>query len=130
MRISSSVLPNAPWEESALQADLMAFDTRVNDRRLVVGIVVCEMDTPTLEERQLNPTSLGILGRIFMRRSFNYPGSPSGKNVVGMVESVEHAVQEVKELLRNTPDHSGLMLLCKNRRVYEAAFPSCVSIFS
>ena len=62
-----------------------------------------------------------------MHRKFNYPDSPSGKNVVGMVGSVEPAVQEVKDLLRNTPDHSGLMLLCKNRRVYEAAFPAlCV----
>ena len=120
MRISSSFLPLAPWEKSGRQANLMVFDTRVNTKRLIVGIVVCDLVTTALEERQFDPIDLDILGCIFMHRSFNYPNSRSGKNVVGAMASIENAQKEVQQLLSSTPDHSGLMLLCKNEGVCKA----------
>lgn len=122
MKVISSLLPAKPEEVSGGRpAVLMAFDTLVDEKRLVVGITVGRLDGPQLTDVRVSPIGQLIIDRCGEHMDLNYP---DGVVVVAGVAQVGSAKQRVRKVLSDAPDQAFLLLVCADDKVYDAAFPA------
>lgn len=122
MRIVSTFF--AP-EEAALTGNrptvMMAFDTLVDQKRLVVGITVGLAQGKNLSDVVASEAGQLIIERCGRHMQRNYP---QGAALVAGVASVSGAKERVRKVLANAPEYSFVLLLCANGKVYDAAFPA------
>lgn len=129
MKIISTFLHPVDWEEHGCEAPLMAFDTLINDKSVVVGIIVGSMIGPTLEDAHVSAPDLQVVRRVIEHHQFIHP--KAAPIIVAPMKDVDVAKTGLLELLRHAPHQSALVLLCANEMVYEAALPLlCVNFQS
>lgn len=129
MRIVSTLLPAAPEElMQGRQTVLMALDTLVGDKSLVVGITVGRLSGPALEDLALSEPGRLIVERCRRHQQLNYP---DGAVVVAGVAQAASAKQRVCQVLAKAPPQAFVLLVCASGQVYDAAFPAlCVDLQS
>ena len=129
MRIFSTLLPAAPEElMEGRQTVLMALDTLVGDKSLVVGITVGRLNGPTLEDVALSEPGRLIVDRCGRHMQLNYP---QGAAVIAGVAQAAGAKQRVCQVLAKAPPQAFVLLVCADSKVYDAAFPAlCVDLQS
>lgn len=122
MRIISTHLPAAPEELlEGRQTILMAFDTFVDEKSLVVGITVGHMSGPALSDVTLSEPGRLIVERCSRHMQRNYP---QGTVVVAGVAQVGGAKERVRQVLAKAPPQAFVLLICASGQVYDAAFPA------
>lgn len=122
MRIISTPLPAAAEELlEGRQTILMALDTLVDDKSLVVGITVGRLDGPALEDVALSEPGRLIVQRCRRHMQLNYPQAPV---VVAGVAQVAGAKERVRQTLAKAPPQAFVLLVCADGKVYDAAFPA------
>lgn len=120
MRIHSSFLPAAPEEAVGNRpAVLMAFDTLVDQKALVVGLAEGIVSGPDISNVGLSPVGTLVLNRCSAHHLINHP---KGTVVLAGVASVGGAKQRVRQVLAQAPEGALVMLVCTNGKVYDAAF--------
>lgn len=120
MRIISTFLPAVFDAEFGKKTILMAFDTLIDDKSVVIGITVGRLDGPTLDDVMVGAIGQKIITRLAGHHKLNYP--QTSPVVIAGVQSVSNAVHRVRNVLRNVPDKSVLLFVCSNDKVYDAAF--------
>lgn len=122
MRIISTPLPAEP---SALAeggpAIVMALDTLVEQKSLVVGLTEGVMQGPQLSDLRLSPVGKLVVDRCRRHLQLNYS---QGAVVIAGVAQVAGAKQRVRDVLAKAPPHAFVLLLCANGKVYDAAYAS------
>lgn len=122
MRIISTPLPAAP---SALlngrSAIVMALDTLVDEKPLVVGLAIGTTNGPDLANVRTTAVGNVIVERCSRHMELNYP---DGAVVIAGVAQVAGAVERVRQVLTKAPPESFVLLLCANDKVYDAAYPT------
>jgi hypothetical protein len=120
MRIHSSFLPAAPEEVVGNQPTvLMAFDTLVDNKGLVVGLTEGVVAGPDISGVRLTQIGSLVLARCMARHEINHP---DGTVVLAGVASVGGAKERVRKVLAQAPEHAFVLLVCANGKVYDAAF--------
>lgn len=120
MRIISTFLPPAAEEiTQGAQALLMAFDTLVDDKNLVVGITVGSMRGTALDDVRVSAVGQAIINRCASHHRANYPGA---QVVVAGVAQVAGAKERVRKVLADAPPKAFVLLLAADGNVYDAAF--------
>lgn len=120
MRIISTFLPAAPEEALGNRpAILMAFDTLVDQKSLVVGLAEGVVSGPDIAQASLSATGNLVAQRCAAHKAINHPDGPI---VLAGVTSVSRAKQRVRQVLAQAPEHAFVLLLCANGKVYDAAF--------
>lgn len=120
MRIISTFLPAAADDlAQGAQAILMAFDTLVDDKNLVVGITVGSIEGPGLESVRVSPIGQSVINRCASHHRRNYP---HGTVVVAGIANVAGAKERVRNVLAKAPPQALVLLLAANDKVYDAAF--------
>lgn len=120
MRIISTFLPPGAEEiTNGAQALLMAFDTLVDNKNLVVGITVGSMDGTSLESVRVSAVGQAVLNRCAAHHRINYP---DGVVIVAGVASVAGAKERVRKVLAKAAPQAFVLLLAANDKVYDAAF--------
>ena len=120
MRIYSTPLPpSADDLVNGLPSVVMAFDTLVDEKRVVVGLAIGQVQGPDLASLELSNVGFMVLDRCVAHFRRNYPDAPA---LVFGVTQVANAVKRVRQLLANAPDQSLVMLLCADHKVYDAAY--------
>ena len=120
MKINSTLLPPADWEEPGGLSPLTAFEVRIDNKSLAVGIVVGKMIGPSMEDANVSPLAMEVVRRIIDYHQRNH--APDAPFVVAELTGTLAAVKRVREVFRHAPHRSALMLICANERVYKAAF--------
>ena len=120
-RIISTFLPPAPGKNGEPAALLMAFDTLVNEKSVVVGITVGKVEGANLEGVRVSTVGQAIIDRVAGHANTNYP---DGAVVIAGVAQVGGAKERVRKVLAQAPEHSCVFLICANDKVYDAAFPA------
>lgn len=122
MKIVSTVLP-AAFEELTgnWSTVVMAFDTLVDKKSLVVGITVGPVDGPNVSDIRWSPVGQAVLQRASTHHLLNYPDGPV---VLAGVASVSGAKERVRKVLTDAPPNALVLLLCANNKVYDSAFPA------
>lgn len=122
MKIISSLLPAAPEElTGGRPAVVMALDTLVDQKRVVVGITVGRVDGPHLSDVRVSAVGQTIIERCAAHMNLNYP---QGIVVVAGVAQVAGAKERVRKVLSEAPDQAFVLLVCASDKVYDAAFPA------
>jgi hypothetical protein len=124
MRIVSTFLPGQPDKDlvdGPNKVVLMAFDTLVGEKSLVVGITVGKI-TRDAKDAELSQVGVRVMHRVMDHHALNYP--QSAPVIFAGVASVSNAVQRVRNVLANAPHQAALMLVCADDKVYDAAFPA------
>lgn len=122
MRIISSLLPAAPEElTGGRPAIVMALDTLVGQKRMVVGITVGRMDGPDIHDVKVSAVGHTIIERCSAHMNLNYP---QGVVIVAGVAQVAGAKERVRKVLSDAPDQAFVLLVCASDKVYDAAFPA------
>jgi hypothetical protein len=120
MRILSTFLPATPQEALADRPTiLMAFDTLVNQKSLVVGLTEGVVTGPDLAHAQISGTGQLVLQRCAAHHRLNYP---QGAVVLAGVASVSGAKERVRKVLAKAPEQAFVLLVCASGKVYDAAF--------
>lgn len=129
MRIISTLLPAESDDLAGGHPSVvMAFDTLVDEKRLVVGITVGSVNGPNLDEVRVSSLGNVVIRRCAAHMNRNYP---AGVVVVAGVAQIAGAKERVRHVLAKTPDQAFLLLVCTNDKVYDAAFPAlCVDFQS
>ena len=125
MRVISTFLPAAP--EEALehrQTILLALDTLVDQKSLVVGLTVGRVAGHTLEDVTVSQPGALVIQRCVRHMDLNYP---QGAVMVAGIAQVSHAPQRVRQVLTQAAPGSLVLLVCANAKVYDAVFP-CLGI--
>lgn len=122
MPIISTFLPaEAEPAFEGRPAIVMAFDTLVDQKSLVVGITQGVMEGPNLEGVRVSPTGQAIIDRCGRHMARNYPQAPV---IVAGVAQVAGAKERVRQVLAKAPPQAFVLLVCANGKVYDAAFPA------
>lgn len=120
MRIISSLLPAEPSDLMEGRATIvMALDTLVGEKSVVVGITVGGMDGPDINSVRVSAVGQAIIDRGSRHMQRNYP---QGSVVVAGVAQVAGAKQRVRQVLAGAPPQSFVLLLCADNKVCDAAF--------
>jgi len=120
MRIISTPLPAEPSALSGGQPTiLMALDTLVDEKSLVVGLTEGAMNGPQLSDVRVSAVGQAIIERCRRHLELNYP---QGAVVIAGVAQVAGAKQRVRDVLAKAPPHAFVLLLCANGKVYDAAY--------
>lgn len=121
MRIISTLLPaeETPELVEGRQAVLMAFDTLVDEKSLVVGITVGKLDGPNIDDVRVSAIGQHIINRCARHHQTNYP---DGTVVVAGVASVSGAKQRTRDVLAKAPPDSFVLLVAADGKTYDAAF--------
>lgn len=120
MRILSTFLPAAPEEAVGNSpAVLMAFDTLVDEKSVVVGLAEGVVAGPDIADARLSSIGQLVLNRCAAHHRLNYP---QGTVVLAGVASVAGAKERVRKVLAKAPDKAFVLLLCAGPKVYDAAF--------
>ncbi|MGS0742844.1 hypothetical protein ACVBEF_13560 [Glaciimonas sp. GG7] len=129
MRVISTFLPTADWEEPENQVPLMAFDTLIDDKNVVVGLIVGKTIGPMVGKAYVTLRGLKIIRRVIEQQQLVH--ATAMPPVFAQMEDVDIARDQVRELLREAPHQSALVLVCGNDEIYEAVFPAlCVNFQS
>lgn len=122
MKIISTFLPASV---EALTDDrptvMMAFDTLMGQKSYVVGITVGSMQGVDLSAVRVSPVGQAIIARCSAHMAANYP---NGTVVLAGVAKVPGAKERVRQVLTKAPEHSFVLFVCANDKVYDAAFPA------
>ena len=120
MRILSTFLP-AALEEAVgdSPAVLMAFDTLVDQKAVVVGLTEGVVAGPDIADARISAVGQMVLKRCALHHRLNYP---QGAVVLAGVASVSSAKERVRKVLAQAPEHSFVLLVCASGKVYDAAF--------
>lgn len=122
MKILSTPLPaEAADMAGGRPAIVMALDTLVDEKSLVVGLTVGAMQGPDLAHVRVSPLGQVIIDRCGRHQQLNYPNAPA---VVAGVAQVGSAVQRVRQVLAKAPPSAFVLLLCADDKVYDAAYPA------
>lgn len=122
MRVISTPLPSAAeYSMQDSQTVLMAFDTLVDDKTLVVGITVGALNGPALDDVAVSEPGRLIVQRCRRHMQLNYPQAPV---VVAGVAQVASAKKRVRDVLAKAPPRAFVLLVCASGKVYDAAFPA------
>lgn len=120
MRILSTFLPAAPEESVGNRpAILMAFDTLVDQKAVVVGLTEGVVKGPDVADARISTVGQLVLARCAAHHRLNYP---EGTVVLAGVASVGGAKERVRKVLAQAPEHAFVLLVCSNGKVYDAAF--------
>ena len=119
MKIKSTFLPPADGEELGGLASLTAFEARIDNKSLVVGIAIGTLTGPSKDEAQVNSLAMEVVNRVIDYHQRNH--AQDAPFVVVELTGTLVAVKRVREVFRHAPHRSSLMLMCANERVYEAA---------
>lgn len=122
MRIISTPLPSYHSElvDNRL-AIVMAFDTLVEEKPLVVGFAVGSIHGPKLTDVRLSRVGELVVERCCRHMELNYPHAPT---VIAGVAQVAGAKERVRQVLAKAPPQAFVLLLCANDKVYDAAYPA------
>lgn len=122
MRVISTLLPA---EISPLAAGrstvVMAFDTLVDDKSLVVGFTVGRVQGPDLAGVRVSALGQEVINRASAHHRRNYP---DGVVLVAGVAQIANAKQRVRQVLAKAPPQALVLLLCADDKVYDAAYPA------
>jgi hypothetical protein len=121
LRILSSFLPPQPVEGLAPKTLVMVFDTLVQQKRVVVGITVGKVQGPDLASVRVSAIGQNIINALASHMRLNYP---QGAVIVAGVAQVPGAKERVRKVLAQAPEGSGVLLVCADNKVYDAAFPA------
>jgi len=121
LQISSTFLPPQKIESIEQPAVLMLFDTLVNQKRVVVGITVGKVQGADLDSVRVSAIGQNIITALASHMRLNYP---QGAVVVAGVAQVPSAKERVRKVLAQAPEGSGVLLVCADNKVYDAAFPA------
>ncbi len=129
MKIISTLLPA---EASSLvdgrAAVVMALDTLVDQKPLIVGFTVGAMQGPQLTDVRLSDVGHHIVERCVRHQKLNYT---DGAVLIAGVASVGNAIQRVRQVLAHAPPKTFVLLVCANDKVYDAAYPAlCIDLKS
>ena len=120
LKIISTFLPAAPEEAFGNSSTiLMAFDTLVDEKAVVVGLTEGIVQGPDVADTLLSPAGQLVLKRCAAHRALN---QPEGAVVLAGVASVGGAKERVRQVLAKAPEHAFVLLVCANGKVYDAAF--------
>ncbi|MCV2423386.1 hypothetical protein LNV47_22620 [Paucibacter sp. DJ4R-1] len=120
MRVISSFLPSSP--SSLVEggpAVVMAFDTLVDEKSVVVGITVGRVNGPQLTDLRVSAVGQQVIDRCAAHHQLNYP---QGVVVVAGVAQVASAKQRTRDVLAKAPPQALVLLVCADGKVYDAAF--------
>ena len=119
MRIISTPLPA---EVSTLMGGrstiVMALDTLVDEKSLVVGLTEGIMQGPDLANVRVSTVGQVIIDRCARHHQVNYPNAPT---VVAGVAQIASAEKRVRNVLTKAPPGAFVLLLCANGKIYDAA---------
>lgn len=128
MLVVSTFLKPEHSPEFGQQALLMVFDTLVDKKSVVVGITVGAVEGNDIDKVRVSQVGQMVIERLGDHRSRNYPDGPV---VIAGVAKVTGAKERVRNVLAQAPEHSAIILVCANDKVYDAAFPAlCVDYSS
>jgi hypothetical protein len=120
MRILSTFLPAAREEVVGESPTvLMAFDTLVEEKAVVVGLTEGSVQGPDIASARISAVGQMVLKRCAAHHRLNYP---EGAVVLAGVASVGGAKERVRKVLAQAPEHAFVLLVCANGKVYDAAF--------
>ncbi|OOH92301.1 hypothetical protein BMF29_08420 [Comamonas kerstersii] len=108
-------------EGLAQPAVLMVFDTLVDQKRVVVGITVGQVQGPDLGSVRVSPIGQRVIDALGQHMAANYP---QGAVIIAGVAQVPGAKERVRKVLAQAPEGSGVLLVCADHKVYDAAFPA------
>lgn len=118
-RIQSTPLPAA---ESDLvpgrRTVVMALDTFVGQKGLVVGLTVGRMKGPDIADVHLSELGMLIVERCVRHQEVNYP---DGLVVVAGVAQVAGAKERVRKVLAEVEPGTFVLLVCADAKTYDAA---------
>ncbi len=120
-RIISTFLPPEPGNPDEQAVLLMAFDTLVDKKSVVVGITVGKVEGANLEGVRVSKVGQAIIDRVAGHANTNYP---NGAVVIAGVAQVGGAKERVRKVLAQAPEHACVFLICADDKVYDAAFPA------
>jgi hypothetical protein len=122
MKIISTPLPAAPSTlTDGRSTVVMALDTLVDEKSLVVGLTVGVMQGPQLAHVRVSPVGQAIIDRCSAHHALNYPDAPV---VLAGMAQVGKAVQRVRQVLAKAPPGAFVLLLCADNKTYDAAYPA------
>lgn len=120
MRIVSTFLPAEPSSlTSGGPAIVMALDTLVDDKSLVVGLAQGTVEGPDLASVRVSEVGNAVIERCVRHHDLNYPQAAT---VIAGVAHVGSAVKRVRQVLAKAPPQAFVLLLCADGKVYDAAF--------
>lgn len=121
MRIVSTFVPCAiQGLLEGRRAQLTVFDTFVDAKRLVVGITVGDVGHgQSLEDVELSAVGQKMVKVLADHVYRNFPDAPF--LVVGIGARLS-APKRVRQALKKAPENAGMLLVCANAKVYDAAF--------
>lgn len=109
MRIVSTFLPAEPHPGMAGRpAIVMALDTLVDQKAVVVGVTIGQLDGPTLNDIRLSDVGRTIVDRCSRHLELNYP---QGAVVIAGVAQVAGVKQRVGQVLTNAPQGAFVLLV-------------------
>ena len=119
MRIISTPLPAEASElVDGRAAIVMALDTLVDQKTLVVGLAEGVMQGPELAHVRVCAVGQLVIDRCSRHHALNHPNAPA---LVAGVAQVGNAVQRVRQVLAKAPPGTFVLLLCANAKAYDAA---------
>jgi hypothetical protein len=120
MRIISTFLPQEPSELTGDRPTIMAaFDTLVDNKSVVVGLTVGSLNGPHIHEVRVSAVGQAVIDRCARHIGRNYPNAPV---LVAGVAQVAGAVKRVRQVLQSAAPQSLVLLVCRDGKVYDAAF--------
>lgn len=128
MRIISTPLPaeEAPEVFQGKPAVIMALDTLVDEKSLVVGITVGSLIGPDIEDVRVSALGQQIISRCLRHHQANYP---DGQVIVAGVASVGGAKKRTRDVLSKAPHGSFVLLLPADNKTYDAAIEElCINL--
>jgi len=120
MRIISTPLPaEASDMTGGRPTVVMALDTLVDQKSLVVGLAEGVVQGPDLAGVRLNsPVGQLVIDRCARHIKLNYPDATV---VVAGVAQVSSAVKRVRHVLAKAPPRAFVLLVCADGKTYDAA---------
>ena len=121
MRIISTFLQPVAGIIDGRKSMLMVFDTLVGEKQMTIGITVGKAVSQRLEDVQCSPVGHEIIDLMADHMERN---TPDGIFIVAGVARRLTAPERIRQVLKRAPDRSGVLLLCADDKVYDAAFPA------
>lgn len=100
------------------QVQLLVFDTLVEQKNLVTGITVGQVNGQTIDDVKVSVVGQAVIECLLGHHDLNYQGKPL---VVAGVQQVANAVERVSQVLSKAPDGAAVLLVCADSKVYDAA---------
>ncbi len=110
MRIISTLLP--PLEDDVRVGErpavVLALDTLIDDKSVVLGITIGQVNGQTLQDVVLSDVGRTIVRRGLRHAQFNHPDAAV---VVAGVAQLTGAKQRVRQVLAKAPEHAFVLLV-------------------